>query len=70
MENGTAQCNIDRGVEQAREHLAALGKAGIDYDVATARLLSEGVKAFTDSFVQLMGGIEQKRQKLVTGSPT
>lgn len=68
LENGTVQRNIDHGADEAQQHLAALADAGVDYNAATEQLLAEGVKAFTDSFVQLMDGIEQKRQKLATGS--
>ena len=52
-------------MDQARESLSALARAGISMDQVTDALLADGVKAFTDSFESLLANIAQKRAKLL-----
>ena len=40
--------------------------AGIDMASVTAKLLTDGVKAFVNSFEELLAGIQEKRTRLLT----
>jgi transaldolase/glucose-6-phosphate isomerase len=51
------------------EDLARLRAAGIDMTAVTAQLLSDGIKLFEDAMTELLEGIEQRRQAVVTGRP-
>jgi transaldolase len=51
---------ISEGRDQAKAHLAALARAGIDMKAVAARLEAEGVAAFAKSFDDLLAGIERK----------
>jgi transaldolase len=54
------------GVDEARALLDELASAGVDYDDVVETLEREGVEKFSDSFRQLLGGIEAKRAALVS----
>jgi transaldolase len=43
--------------------LAGLAAAGIDLKEVTDELEADGVKKFADSFVQLLGTIEERRKE-------
>ncbi len=60
----TAQ-TIERDIAQAEAIMNELAGLKIDYNWVTACLLDEGIKAFTDSFDQLLADIEKKRSTLV-----
>ena len=60
-DHGTAGSRLEQGVDEARDVLAALARAGISIDDVTQQLLDEGVAAFSKSFDALMASIEQKR---------
>jgi transaldolase / glucose-6-phosphate isomerase len=60
-DHGKAEITITRDVDQAREDLERLKAAGIDMDLVTQELEIEGVKAFAESFAQLLGTIEKRR---------
>jgi transaldolase len=49
------------GVDEARQLLADLAAAGVDYDDVTAVLEAEGVQKFEESFNALLAGIDAKR---------
>jgi transaldolase len=68
-DHGTAQRTIDRDPAEAEQVMSSLAEAGIDFDAVTAQLLTNGVKAFADSFDTLMGDIDAKRVGL-SASPT
>jgi transaldolase len=53
------------GVPEARRLLEQLAEAGVDYDDVVATLEREGVEKFSDSFNQLLDGIEARRAALV-----
>jgi transaldolase len=53
------------GVDEARALLDDLAAAGVDYDDVVLTLEREGVEKFSDSFRQLLEGIEAKRAALV-----
>jgi transaldolase len=54
---------LTRGVAEADETIASLGKVGVDYDDMTAQLQTEGVAAFADSYDSLLGTIEEELAK-------
>ncbi len=51
--------------KHARETMDRLAEAGIDMDAVTLQLQHEGVKAFADSFDQLIARLEERRKTLV-----
>jgi transaldolase len=52
------------GVDEARTLLTELDAAGIDYDDVVETLEREGVEKFSESFRQLLAGIEARRAAL------
>ncbi len=66
-DHGRVQRTVDtpEAVEQAKKTMRDLAAAGIDMQAVTAQLEREGVKAFADSFDQLIQTLEQRRQALV-----
>ena len=58
---------VAEDVEAAHKLLKKLAKAGVDYDDVTETLELEGVQKFADSFVQLLDGVQSKRD-LVTAA--
>ena len=57
QDHGRVRESLTEGVDEARELLDRLRKAGVDYDDVTATLEREGVRAFADSFTKLLDGI-------------
>jgi transaldolase len=53
------------GIDEARALFDDLAAAGVDYDDVVETLEREGVEKFSDSFAQLLDGIESKRAALV-----
>ena len=64
QEHGEVEDTLERNVDEARQLLLDLREAGVDYDDVTATLEREGVQKFTDSFVELKRGIDEKRRAL------
>ena len=48
-------------LDEARQLLADLAAAGVDYDDVTDTLEAEGVQKFSDSFEALLEGIHDKQ---------
>ena len=65
LEHGSASETVELDVDSARETVASLESAGISMDAVTAKLLVDGVKAFADSYDQLLANIDLKLQRLV-----
>ncbi len=65
LDHGHAEATLERGVAQAEQTMVALATAGISMDSVTAKLLADGVKAFSDSFEKLLAGIGEKKARLV-----
>lgn len=65
LDHGKASDSIERDVEEAREVIATLEENGVSMDAVTTTLTREGVKAFADSFEELLGDIEAKRERLM-----
>jgi transaldolase/glucose-6-phosphate isomerase len=66
LDHGVAADTIEQDTESAEQALGSIEKAGVSMERVTATLLSDGVKAFADSFEQLMANIEEKCAGLVT----
>jgi transaldolase/glucose-6-phosphate isomerase len=65
MEHGNVKATLDQDVPEAENLLAALELAGISMESVTSNLLTDGVKAFADSFEKLLAGIEEKKARLL-----
>lgn len=59
-DHGLVSRTIDRDLEGATRHLAALAELGIDLPAVTDALLTEGLAAFARSFDTLLAGLERK----------
>ncbi len=66
QDHGVVVGTLERGVDEARELLEELARAGVDYDDVTDTLEREGVQKFSDSFAELLEGISAKRGELVS----
>ena len=55
---------VKEGLDEARQLLADLAVAGVDYDDVTATVESEGVEKFVASFAEILDGIAAKRTSL------
>ena len=60
-DHGKAESRLEENVDEARQVMATLARAGISIDDLTARLLDDGVKEFSAAFDALLGSIEKKR---------
>lgn len=67
-DHATAARTIDQHVDQAHAAFDQLRAAGIDFDAITDQLLTEGIKAFADSFEKLLADIEAKRAKVAASA--
>ena len=61
-DHGQVRPTLEEGVEEAERLLADLKKLGVDLDAITEQLQEDGVKAFADSFDQLISALEEKRK--------
>ena len=61
-DHGTAAMTLVRGLDEARNAISQLEALGISMDAVTQELEDEGVKAFEDAFVQLIGTIDERRK--------
>ena len=66
LDHGRASDSIELDVEDSREVIATLEENGISMDAVTTNLMHEGVKAFADSFEELLNDIEAKRERLMS----
>ena len=64
LDHGKVEADVEKDVSGAEQTMSALASVGIDMEQVTAKLLTDGVKAFIDSFDKLMYGIEEKRARL------
>ena len=64
QDHGVVAETLTQGLDESRALLARLSDAGVDYDDVTDTLEREGVQKFSDSFEELLGGIEAKRAQL------
>jgi transaldolase len=66
LDHGRLERTLDRDLDAARRTLADLAELGIDMEQVTTELVEEGVKAFADSFEELIESIDSKRKALAT----
>ena len=64
-DHGIPAASLEKNLAQAEKDLKTLSDLGIDLADATAKLLDEGVKSFSDSFDELMSAIEKKRASVM-----
>ncbi len=64
LDHGKPYNALDAGLDQAKETLATLAKAGLDLDAVCDQLLQEGVKSFIESMDHLFQVIASRRQEL------
>ena len=60
LDHGKVKDALNEGVAEAEQILSGLRKVGIDLDAVTEQLQVDGVKAFRDSFDQLIAALEEK----------
>jgi transaldolase len=64
QDHGTVRVTLTEGVDDAQALLDELAAIGVDYDDVVEVLEREGVQKFSESFAQLLAGIEAKRGAL------
>jgi transaldolase len=64
QDHGAVAETLTQGIDDARRLFLDLRDAGIDYDDVTDTLEREGVQKFSDSFAELLDGINAKRGEL------
>jgi transaldolase/glucose-6-phosphate isomerase len=64
-EHGRARPAVDEALDDAENTIRLLPGAGVDLDAVTAKLLDDGVAAFTRDFDKLIEAIDAKRKKIV-----
>ena len=64
LDHGTSADTLTGSGPRAKTHLEAIANVGVDLDAITARLLDDGLTAFSKSFDDLLTGIESKRAQL------
>jgi transaldolase len=65
QDHGEVALTLEQDLDEAHRLLRALADAGVDYDDVVDTLEREGVQKFSDSFAELIDGIEAKRGSLV-----
>jgi transaldolase len=66
QDHGEVRDTLTSGLDEARALIGELREVGVDYDDVVLTLEEEGVQKFSDSFVELLAGIEAKRAQLVS----
>ncbi len=66
-DHGTVRRTVDRGLDEAREHLARLAELGVDLDTVSQELQDDGVAAFAGSFDSMLDSIGRKRAQMRAG---
>ena len=61
-DHGKVRPTLEGEIEEAEKVLADLKKVGVNLDAITEQLQEDGVKAFADSFDQLLGALDEKRK--------
>ena len=69
LDHGNATTAVNTDLDQAEQAIEAIINAGISLTSITDKLLSDGVKAFADSFELLLDNIEGKRAQLLKSQP-
>ncbi len=61
-DHGNVERTVDRDVDEARQALQQLEKAGVSIKDVTDKLLVDGLASFQKSFDSLVAGLEKKRE--------
>jgi transaldolase len=61
QDHGEVAETLERGLDEAKQLLEDLARAGVDYDDVTDTLEREGVQKFSDALRELLEGIQAKR---------
>ncbi|MGA2285828.1 MAG: bifunctional transaldolase/phosoglucose isomerase, partial [Dehalococcoidia bacterium] len=64
-DHGRVAPKLEQGVDEAERIIASLPEAGIDLDAVTAKLLDDGVAAFSGDFEKLLETIDKKCSAIV-----
>jgi transaldolase len=64
LDHGTVERTVDSGVEDAKNHLDALGQTGVDMDAVAHTLEDEGVAAFSKSYDELLQALQDKANEI------
>jgi len=65
LDHGHTVTTLGLDFSEAEQTLVDLAKAGIDMESVTGKLLTDGIRAFAESFEKLMAGIEEKKTRLL-----
>jgi transaldolase len=66
QDHGRVEPTLERDLDEARQVFDDLERAGVDYGDVVETLEREGVEKFSDSFDELLEGIQASRRELVT----
>ncbi len=66
QDHGEVRDTLMEGIGEATQLFDDLAAAGVDYDDVVETLEREGVEKFSDSFRQLLAGIDERRAALVS----
>ena len=66
LDHGEVKPTIVCYIEEAERVMADLKNSGVSITEITAKLLSDGVKSFTDSFNALIANVEEKKTHLLS----
>ena len=64
-DHGNPSLTIERNLDDCLAHLDMIEDAGVNMDEITEKLLVDGLKAFSDSYDQLIENISDKRTSLL-----
>jgi transaldolase len=68
-DHATPERTVDRDVENARDLMRELERAGVDLDdIVLRQLVDEGVQAFTDSYDSLLETLAKKAERIRAGA--
>jgi len=63
-DHGVAKTTLLSGVEESKQHFSDLEEIGISIERVTDELEFEGVKAFEDAYLALLGSIDERKQEI------
>jgi transaldolase len=66
QDHGRVALTLERDLDQAKRVFEQIAEAGVDYDDVVVTLEQEGVQKFSDSFTELLDGVQAKRGELVS----
>jgi len=66
QDHGEVALTLARDLDEAQRVFDRIAEAGVDYDDVVVTLEQEGVEKFSDSFRELLDGVQAKRGELVS----